>query len=117
MKTFNNHRCLSHEVPSLLCVHIYLHSSDRETSVIVERFQLSFRVFVCAFCLEISSLVGKSFFFLFLFFLKIRIKLVVCTFNKINNCLYVAGSSYIKIHPGPPISSSNSFQRQPATLL
>ena len=42
-------------VPPLHCIHIHLFSSSRKTSVIIETFQLSFHVFVCAFCLEISS--------------------------------------------------------------
>ena len=35
--------------------------SNRKTAVIVKIFQLSFRVFACAFPMEISSIFGKSF--------------------------------------------------------
>jgi hypothetical protein len=36
----------------------------RKMSVIIEMFQLSFHVFVCAFCLDIFHFFGKSFLFM-----------------------------------------------------
>jgi hypothetical protein len=52
-------------VPSLLCVHIHLLSSDQERHWIIGTFQLSFRLFKCAFHLETSTffLVRVSSFF------------------------------------------------------
>ena len=53
---------------------------SRKTSVIVEVFQLSFCVFVCAFPLEISSFFGKSFLFVFLFFVLSRLMFIWTSF-------------------------------------
>ena len=54
------------------CSHIFTLFLSRKSSVIVEIFQLSFHVFVCAFCPEISSFsVRVSPFFLLFFELSI----------------------------------------------
>ena len=63
----------SHVVLPLPCFHIHTHwhtftlFCSRKTLVIVERYQLSFCIFMCAFHPEISIFFGKSFLFLFLF--------------------------------------------------
>ena len=45
---------------------------SRKTSVIIKMFQLSFRVFVWPFIRRSLQFFGKSFLFLFLFFVKIQ---------------------------------------------
>ena len=70
---FDNHRCISQSEESKC---MWTHGKDGtkdlfwswKTSVIVEISQLSFHVFVCVFPPEISSFFGKSFPFLFPFF-------------------------------------------------
>ena len=56
-----------HVAPSFLCSHTCTPFWLRKTSVIVDTYHLSLRVFIYAFHLEISSFFGKSFLFLFLF--------------------------------------------------
>ena len=56
-----------HMVPSLSCSDTFTLFRSRKTSVIVETFQVSFSVLMCAFHPEISSFFAKSFRFLFLF--------------------------------------------------
>ena len=66
LKHCDNHRCLFRSEESkcmwthtgtvfTMCSHTFTHFWSRKRPVIVERFHLSFYVFVCAFLLDISS--------------------------------------------------------------
>ena len=52
---------LSHDAVFTVCSHILTLFWSRKTSVMIKTIQLSFRVFVCAFCLEICSFSRQEF--------------------------------------------------------
>ena len=90
LKRFDNHRC---GTVSTECSHIFTFFWSRKTSVIVEISQLSFSMFVCAFPPEISSVFGKSFPFLFSFFVN------TLASRQLNNVLLSLIISYFNSEP------------------
>ena len=101
---FDNHRCLSLSEKSkcmwthgkdgttwarcaifTMCLQIFTLFWLRKTSVVVEIYQISFRVFVCAFHPEISLFFGKNFPFFVLSILRYFPFHMICLMNfKIN---------------------------------